>query len=100
MSDDGKVKPIRSGVKIDEGLENFKKKPIPVLIERLKFLLALAESGELQEFAYAGITGENEIYSEFLGDISAPHEMQAELVHLERLYYEMVFLGRWEDYAE
>lgn len=90
MSDD-KVKPIRKGIKIDN--EPVKKQPIPSIQEKLQFLLELADSGDLRELTFIGITDENEIYSEYVGVMPEwPHNMYAELNHMTDMYYSTVFL--------
>lgn len=95
MGDD-KVKPIRSGIKIEDPEND--RKVYPAIVERLEFLLELAKKGELREFSYVGITCDEDVYSEFLGDVSYPRTMFAELVNLERIYYDLIFLGKWQEY--
>ena len=91
MSDDGKIKPIRKGIKIVD--PNKLPKPDKQIISHLMFMLQEASEGRLRELAYVGITQDNTIYSTFLGDMSAPHEMQAELYHLCQHYHEYAFMG-------
>lgn len=94
MSDDGKIKPIRAGIKVDSEL-----KPDPDIVAAANFLLEEAVAGRLREFAYAGIAVDGSIYSDFVGDDATPHQMQAELYHLTQYFYMQTFLSRWvEEY--
>lgn len=93
MSDDNNVKPIRKGIMINEKIELKPIKPIQDIIDHLK---TLADSGELREFTYIGITNNNDIYSDCLGDTPAwPHVMFAQLNHITQVYYDTVFLPTW-----
>ncbi len=69
------VKPLRKDIKIEqEGLES-----VPNLVNELKELLQLAESGELQSIVYAGNTEDGSTMMKIVGNVTDPYTLQVSL---------------------
>lgn len=70
------------------GIKDAEKKPVPEVVDAVKDLLAMAESGELRELAYCGITKTCRPVWDYMGEILDTNLMYVTITHLKNHYYE------------